>query len=917
MRGKNNANIVGHNYKSLKHDYNFSGLTFPTPIDEIKTFEKNNENTSVNVYGLSSKKRNGDEERNGMSHLVYPLRVVTEEKSDHFDLLLVSNSTGGNHYAYITDFGRLVQSQMTKNTSKMVFCKRCFLGFNFIRKKYKLSGFEALKEHKKICGENKSFLPIMPEEGTTLQFEAFEKMQEHPFSIYCDFESLLERVDKKMGDNTRAIQEHKPMSYCFLIKAADSVPVELLNRFDISTEPKIYRGNSGSNDVAARFVKEVCEEALKIEALLKTNVGIVMTDEETAVHAMKTNCDLCKMEFSDENYKVADHNHLSGKYRHTLCNNCNLKLKTPTFVPCFFHGLSNYDAHFLVRELSFSKGRISLIPSTEEKYISFSKYVSNTFTVRFVDTYRFMGTSLATLANNLRAAGKHLFEETAKVFSAENIDLVTRKGVYPYSFTSNYDVLETTELPSKKDFYNELTESHISDEDYVHAQTVWKHFNCKNLGEYSDLYLKTDVTILADVFSNFKKLCLKKYRLEPSYYYTSPGLSFDAMLLHTAVKLELISDYEKQIFISRGIRGGMTNSILKYAQANNLKTPNYDAEKPKSEIIYLDVNNLYGWSMSQNLPYAGFRWIDEDHETVLKRVREMDEDSDIGLALEVTVTYPEGKHDMHNEMPFLPENRIPPNSKAKKLLSTLETKEHYVVHYLNLQQAMENGLKVEKVHKVLEFKQSRWLSKYIKLNTEMRQAATNDFEKDFFKLMNNSVFGKCMERVEFRKKMELVCDPKRAAKLIKKHTFNHCVTYKENLSIFVLDNKIIHFTKPVYAGFCILDISKTLVYDFHYNYMKKHFKDRIMLMYGDTDSLVYYVLTENFYAEIKEHPELMERFDTSSLPKDHFCYSAARKKVPGLWSDECGGKAILEFVSLRTKAYGFDVEGTEKSKPRG
>ncbi|XP_050543411.1 uncharacterized protein LOC126906701 [Daktulosphaira vitifoliae] len=389
------------------------------------------------------------------------------------------------------------------------------------------------------------------------------------------------------------------------------------------------------------------------------------------------------------------------------------------------------------------------------------------------------------------------------------------------------------------------------------------------------------------------------------------------MLLHTAVKLELISDYEKQIFISRGIRGGMTNSILKYAQANNLKTPNYDAEKPKSEIIYLDVNNLYGWSMSQNLPYAGFRWIDEDHETVLKRVREMDEDSDIGLALEVTVTYPEGKHDMHNEMPFLPENRIPPNSKAKKLLSTLETKEHYVVHYLNLQQAMENGLKVEKVHKVLEFKQSRWLSKYIKLNTEMRQAATNDFEKDFFKLMNNSVFGKCMERVEFRKKMELVCDPKRAAKLIKKHTFNHCVTYKENLSIFVLDNKIIHFTKPVYAGFCILDISKTLVYDFHYNYMKKHFKDRIMLMYGDTDSLVYYVLTENFYAEIKEHPELMERFDTSSLPKDHFCYSAARKKVPGLWSDECGGKAILEFVSLRTKAYGFDVEGTEKIKAKG
>ncbi|XP_050440004.1 uncharacterized protein LOC126845394 [Adelges cooleyi] len=195
------------------------------------------------------------------------------------------------------------------------------------------------------------------------------------------------------------------------------------------------------------------------------------------------------------------------------------------------------------------------------------------------------------------------------------------------------------------------------------------------------------------------------------------------------------------LFFERGIRGGMTFSTMKYAKANNRKTPGYDPNKPDSWILYQDVNNLYGWSLSQNMPHSGFQWLDEDPETSLRRLEDLDEKSPTGLVFEVDITYPKHLHDEHNELPFLPETKCPPGSKIKKLLTTFDKKTNYVVHYLNLKQAIANGLRVEKVHRVLKFNQSAWLAPYIELNTKLRQKASNDFEKDFFKLMNNSVFG--------------------------------------------------------------------------------------------------------------------------------------------------------------------------------
>jgi len=195
------------------------------------------------------------------------------------------------------------------------------------------------------------------------------------------------------------------MSYGFMVKANEEIPVELLKKIGIPTSPVIYRGDKNSKDVAKHFVDSIVEIGQKTEKLLKTNTPIVFTVEQRRTHETCNTCNLCKIKLSRENHKVADHCHLSGKFRQSLCNTYNLKLQTPNFVPVFFHNLSNYDAHFTVTRLGYDTNSISVIPNSKEKFITFSKYISNSFTLRFIDTLRFMASSLSTLSKNLITPG--------------------------------------------------------------------------------------------------------------------------------------------------------------------------------------------------------------------------------------------------------------------------------------------------------------------------------------------------------------------------------------------------------------------------------------------------------------------------------------------------------------------------------
>ena len=266
----------------------------------------------------------------------------------------------------------------------------------------------------------------------------------------------------------------------------------------------------------------------------------------------------------------------------------------------------------------------------------------------------------------------------------------------------------------------------------------------------------------------------------------------------------------------------------------------------------------------------------------------------IPCILEVDLKYPQHLHDLHSDYPLAPE-RIKVN-RVEKLIPNLNDKKNYVVHHETLKKYESLGLEVTKIHRGITFKESAWLKPYIDLNTKLRAQAKNDFEKDFFKLMNNSVFGKTMENLRKRVDIRLVTNEKEARKLISKANYNRRTIFSENLMAVHMNKTHIKYNKPIYLGMCILDISKAMMYDFHYNYIKPKYGEKAKLLMTDTDSLVYDIETEDFYKDIS--PDVREMFDTSNYPKNHpsGIETGVNKKVIGKFKDEAGGKIITEFV---------------------
>ena len=430
-----------------------------------------------------------------------------------------------------------------------------------------------------------------------------------------------------------------------------------------------------------------------------------------------------------------------------------------------FHNLSGYDSHLFIKNLGFTDGNIDCIPNNEEKYISFTKNtVVGSYTnkegkdkpikhkIRFIDSFKFMSTSLESLVNNLP---DDAFNNLEKCYKGEKLSLVKRKGVYPYEYMDSLERFKENKLPPKEAFYSRLTGEGISDEDYEHAKKVWKVFGMKTLQDYHNLYNVTDVLLLADVFENFRNVCMENYKLDPAHYFTAPGLAWDVCLKITDVELELLSDIDMLLMIEKGIRGGVSMISNRHAKANNkYMGESFNEKDPSKYIVYLDANNLYGWAMSKPLPTHGFERM---------KVDELETWELYPCILEVDLECPKNLHDLHNDYPPAPEQIMV--NKVSKLIPNLGDKKKYVLHYENLKQYLKLGLKLTHIHNGIKFKESPWLEKYISLNTKLRTEAKNEFEKDFFKLMNNAVFGKTMENIRNRVDIKLVNDKKQAEKL--------------------------------------------------------------------------------------------------------------------------------------------------------
>ena len=793
-------------------------------------------------------------------------------------------------------------------------------------------------------------------------------MERIPFVIYADFESITKPIGQVQNDDhnednqttpqvsplhidedgaividddddehheveepaprkkpKNVYQEHVPISVG--VKLVSSVPGIL----DIPYET--YTGK----DVTTWFLEKLLEYEKKCTEFLFADKGMQLTQLQEFMFKEATFCYVCGDAFVNDDrslQKVRDHDHVSGEYRGAAHSKCNLKLRQQRKIPVFLHCFRGYDSHLIVPALgAFKEQRLHVIAQTMEKYLtmSFGKHLV------FKDSFQFLSSSLASLTSNLLTSGKDAFKQMRKGFEQYDdakYEMLLRKGVYPYDYMDDEERFKEEKLPEREDFFSRLYQQECSAADYDHALKVWDEFKCKNMLDYHNLYLKCDVLQLADVFETFRNTAMKEYKLDPAHYVSAPHLSWDAMLLTTKCSLELLSDDAMYTMIHQNIRGGVAMISNRRGTANNkYMKQHYNPSKPSKYLLYVDANNLYGWSMSQYLPDGGFEWLDEDEWSRIDWLAQHKEQV-TGYVVECDLDYPDELHDAHSDYPLAPERMMvetellskeqveigekyqKSNVTTSKLVPNLFSKGKYACHYMNLKFYLEHGMKLTKIHRVIRFHQSQWLAPYIEKNSALRAAAMNEFEKTFYKLMNNSVYGKTTENVLNRKDIRLENDRAKAKKLINKP---HCTGFRiftPDIAAISLQKLTTKIDKPTYVGFAVLEYAKLLMYDFHYNHVMKQWPDgKAKLILTDTDSLLYEIETEDVYEDIQNNPELRAWMDTSNYPTDHPLHTRDNEMVIGKMKDECSGKVngtrrlkiMTDVVGLRAKMYSFVV----------
>ena len=857
----NHPERIDNDLKSKVDTLNMQGIQYPVSFRGIDRFESQNLEISITVLGYNKDER------------VNTLKVSKYTGCKHDIVLLLIKDGKKSHYCLVKNTSALLASQINNHKGTSNICLNCINGFKTE---------DSLNKHKEY------FIKPM------------DSCNPDPNKSY-----------------TKKFQKHKPSGFSYYIKSL----YEDVKKSEKRTYIKTKEEEPDAEDV---FVKWLEEDVKKIANIKPKKM--IITKEEEKQFDKASDCWICgeKLGYDD---KVRDHCHYTGRYRGAAHNKCNLNYSIPKGVPVFFHNLSGYDSHLFIRSLGSPnpKENIECIPNNEEKYITFTKnkivgqYTNKNgkvndkiFKIVFKDSLKFMRSSIEALVNNLPKNG---FKNISKYFTPEQVELIKQKGFYPYEYINTEEKFNDTKPPPREAFYSKLTGRGITEKNYKHVLNVWNTFKMKTFKDYHKLYNETDALLLADVFENFRDLCLKIYGLDPVYYFTAPGLAWDACLKMTNINLELLSDPNMLLIFEKGIRGGISMISNRYGEANNKYMGNrFNKNKLKKHLMYLDANNLYGDAMSKKLPTHGFKWLTSGEMENLfnNQVEQVWEKTP--CILEVDLEYPENLHDLHNDYPFCPE-RVECKNGVEKLIPNLRDKTKYVIHYKNLIQCLKAGLKLKKIHEGIKFIESEWMKPYIEMNTNLRTKAKNNFEKDFYKLMNNSVFGKTMENIRNRVNVKLVNTEEKLKKLVAKPNLKSPPKiFSENLISVHLKKTSLEMNKPVYLGMCILDLSKTIMYDFHYNYIKPKYGEKAKLLFTDTDSLMYEIETEDFYKDISK--DVKDRFDTSDYPKNHpsGIPTGINKKVLGMFKDEAAGKIIKEFVGLRAKLYSFIMEDGKENK---
>ena len=485
--------------KQNENTLNTKGIVFPMKVKDISKFEALNPLLpGINVFSVNEQNK------------FYPLRMANRNSQETIDLFLYEED-GQSHYSLIKNFSRLFRSQITSRTNGQIFiCKKCFTHH---------TKEELFQKHIQYCSTNETVAVKMPPRNSKLHFKNYYKQLLIPFVVYADFECFTKPMNTCCPNPEDSYnynyQKHEPSGFCFYIKGI--VPNTFL--------PISYTKTNNDDNVPEIFVSKLAKVTHKIyNDFYRRLKPLRLIKEEQRSFEKATVCHICHKPLNRGVWgaepPARDHCHFTGQYRGAAHNCCNLQCRKPMILPVVFHNLQGYDAHLFIKQLSSIQGELNCIPSTEEKYISFSKKikvdeyksrhtgetVSLYFEIRFIDSFKFLQTSLANLVGNLQPDDFHNTKEIMKETEQSEVavELLTRKGVYPYDYVSSIEKLTETQLPLKEKFYSKLNDEDITDDDYQHAIKVWNTFQCKTIKDYHDLYLKSDVLLLADVFENFR-----------------------------------------------------------------------------------------------------------------------------------------------------------------------------------------------------------------------------------------------------------------------------------------------------------------------------------------------------------------------------------------------------------------------------
>ena len=841
------------NYDRFFHTLNLHQLNYPIEPSNVPVIE-DIIRIAISIYGCSD---------DGLYK--FPIYVSKKQFPKRIDLLYWKE-----HFAWIKDFPALF-FDVSKYEHKKFFCHNC-LG-HFVSQ-------NALDNHNRNCqmAGFMSTIYTMPHEGTILKFKNVRHEQKLVFKIFADFEALI----APPGDNPNN-RAHTPCGAGFKV-------VSLLPGMQIP-----YQSFRGANCVDWFLDTLVEIEQRLLHYLFEERPLIWDTDQEAQDrHAVAPNCYLCGGEFgADESTrKVRDHDHLTGIYRGAAHSKCNLLLQKTYKIPVFFHNFRGYDSHILVHSLPrFPDRKVNIIAQSMEKYLilNWGDHIV------FKDSYQFLNVSLDRLTANLYKAGANNFLLLKNEFAGnDNVDLLLRKGIYPYDYMDTFDRFEERELPPIENFYNALTDENLSDADYARAKNVWQKFNCVNMGDYHDLYLKTDVLQLADVWECFTNTCFTNYMLDPAHYVSAPHLTWDAMLKFSKVNIGLLSDPEMFRIYNNNIRGGICYISNRHARANHPVLPGYDPNLPIKRIVDIDENNLYAAAMLFSMPIGEYQWLTTEEFAQIDWCAQSD-DQEYGYSVECDLDYPPELHDAHNDYPLAPERiqvnysciseqqveiarsyGITRSCTTTKLMPNLMNKRYYFCDYLLLKFYIEHGLILKKVHRVVRFKQSKWLKEYIELNTKLRKESKQEHEKDLFKLLNNAIYGKTCENLTKRSDIRLVVTKQQKDFFTKKPHFLSARIFGENLAAIQMEKLFTKIDKPTNVGFKVLEVSKLVMMRFYYDQLKVWYGDRVHLLFTDTDSFMLEIETDDWEADMAAH---REHFDLSVLPLGHPLRDTTNEKV--------------------------------------